>query len=345
MKTSFSVTIDDSRRVFQRELTALRLLRSSNQSRIINMLASFSHQGHDFIILPLAEADLRHFWAATEPASIEPAWCLQEMAGLTEALSHIHNSTLTLDLRPLHGFHMDLKPTNILIMKDEVSGHRSWNIGDFSLSCFYLKDTDKEISTISGPGTYEPPERQLELPQSQASDIWSLGCVFAECVSWLIRGSSAIDDFAEARMKDLQIPSSNFIDDHFFSLNFDSSWNPVGAVVRPAVKAWFRELENDPKCHGPIRRLLHLIEHKILVADPKQRLNAKELSVLLKLIADDAIKACQSLEPSGDVVNAQLSDRLPGLPLFFQMSESIDRDPQKAQTWRLQTNNQSPASD
>ena len=272
------------------------------------MLASFSHQGHDFIILPLAEADLRHFWAATEPASIELSWCLQEMAGMTEALSHIHNSTLTRDFRPLHGFHMDLKPKNILIMKDEVSGHRSWNICDFSLSCFYLKDTDKKVSTKSGPGTYEPPERPLERPQSQASDIWSLGCVFAECVSWLIRGSSAIDDFAEARLNDLQTLSSNFRDDHFFSLNFDNSLDPVGAVVRPAVKTWFRELENDPKCHEPIRQLLHLIEHSILVADPKQRLNAKELHVLLKIIADDAIKARQSLEPSGEVVNAQISD-------------------------------------
>ena len=208
------------------------------------------------------------------------------MTGIASALSHLHNDLLSQDSRPLSGYHLDIKPENILICADAFSGWGIWKISDFGASYLHPKEPRQVLSPHPGQGTYEPPECQLDLPQSQAYDLWSLGCIFLECTAWLIKGSDAIDEFAEDRLNDVKVSGNK--DDYFFTLKFDESSTPVRAMTRHAVIKWIRALERNPKCNEAISGLLHLIENGLLQVDQSKRLKADYLSKILQLIHEKA---------------------------------------------------------
>ena len=179
---------------------------------------------------------------------------------------------------------MDIKPENILICADAFSGFGIWKISDFGASYLHPKESKQELSPHPGLGTYEPPECQLDLPQTQAYDLWSLGCIFLECTAWLMIGSDAIDKFAEDRLNDVKVSGNMFKDDYFFTLEFNESSTPVRAMTRPAVIKWIRALESDPNCNEAVSGLLHLIENGLLQVDQSKRLKANYLSQRLELI-------------------------------------------------------------
>ena len=275
-------------RAFNRELAFLRSIRSSGHGYIVGHLATFEQRGRYSIIFPLAEEDLRQFWANTTPSSIISDWCFQEMVNIANALSYLHNDIMTQDSRPMKGYHMDLKPENILMFKDSSSGRKHWKISDFGYSYLLPGESKQELPPHPGLGTYEPPECQLNLPQSRASDIWSLACVFLECVAWSIKGSGAIDAFAEDRLTDVEVSGNMFKDDYFFTLEYNESFTPVKATTRPAVIKWIRDLARDPKCDEALLSLLDLIEYGLLQVDQSKRLEAKNLGRRLQLIYDTA---------------------------------------------------------
>ncbi len=260
----------------------MKSMSSKGHDHIIKLLATFEHQGRYSMILPLAEENLRQFWAHEKPSSAASPWYLQQMAGIATALSYLHNDLLAQDSRPMSGYHMDLKPENILI------DHGRFVLSDFGSSHIQPKESRQELPPHPGLGTYEPPECQLDLPQSQAYDIWSLGCIFLECTAWLMKGSSAIDAFAEDRLNDVERSGNSFKDDYFFTLELNESFTPVRARTRPAVIQWIRDLQRDPNCTEAIPMLLQLIEDGLLQVDQSERLKATHLSQRLELIHKSA---------------------------------------------------------
>ena len=215
------------------------------------------------------------------------------MTGIATALSHLHNDLLAQDLQPLSGYHLDIKPENILIYADAFSGCGIWKLSDFGSSYLYPQDSG-QLPPHPGFGTYEPPECQMSLPQSQAYDIWSLGCIFLECTAWLIKGSDAIAEFAEDRLNDVKVSGNMFKDDYFFTLEFNESNTPVRALTRPAVIQWIRALERNSQCNEAISELLHLIENELLQVDQSKRLKAYYLSQRLELIQRAAQRGFES---------------------------------------------------
>ena len=245
------------------------------------------------MIFPLAEGNLREFWAQKQPSSVESRWYLQQMSGLASALSYIHNDFVAQDSRPMIGVHFDLKPENLLFEAESPSGLSRFVLSDFGVSHFQSKGTEHDLPSHPGTGTYEPPECQLDLPQSRAYDIWSLGCIFLECAAWLMRGSSAIDAFAEDRLQDARASGNSLIDDCFFTLEYDETFIPTRAVTRAAVTKWIEDLERDPNCSKAMTEVLHLIQRGPLQVDQNKRLTAKYLSERLAQIT--------TLDCSGDV--------------------------------------------
>lgn len=250
------------------------------------------------MIFPLAEGDLRQFWAHANPSSVSFHQYLQQMTGIATAISYLHNDLLEQGSRYIWGAHMDLKPANILIMTDPSSACGRWEISDFGFSYLKPKDSGQELPPHPGLGTYEPPECQLNLPQSRAYDIWSLGCVFLECLIWRMRGLGAIDAFGEDRLNDVEVSGNMFKDDYFFTLEFDETFTPIGATTRPAVIKWIQDLERDPKCSKATSELLHLIQNELLQVDQSKRLNAIFLSQRLQRVHQSAKHSFESRSQS-----------------------------------------------
>jgi serine/threonine protein kinase len=236
------------------------------------------------MILPLADENLRQYWAHARSSSLEHHQFLKQMADLATALSYLHNDLVTQDSKPLAGYHMDLKPENILVEFDSSSCLYRLRISDFGSSKIRPKESSQELPPHPGLGTYEPPECQMELPISQAYDIWSLGCIYLECTAWLIKGSGAIDAFAEDRLNDVEIAGNVFKDDYFFTLEFDEFSNPIQAITRPAVIKWVRDLQGDPKCSDGIAQLLLVISNGLLQVERSKRIKAEWLHQRLELL-------------------------------------------------------------
>ncbi|KAG4433311.1 hypothetical protein IFR05_011208 [Cadophora sp. M221] len=146
------------------------------------------------VISPVAQFNLAEFLELYEVESTRTTQemeikrhrktCLERWYScLANALAYIHSQRVR---------HKDIKPTNILIKDDTIL------IADFGFSKVFSDETTETKST-AGPKTpsYCAPEVAAHLPRNRASDIFSLGCVFAEMTTVL--AGYKISDFEEMR--------------------------------------------------------------------------------------------------------------------------------------------------
>ncbi|KKY25396.1 putative protein kinase domain-containing protein [Diplodia seriata] len=179
------------------------------------------------------------------------------------------------------GRHGNLKPENILYFSNKDGG--ICQITDFGLGRFHGRETRTKAApyTIFSSPTYEPPECHIFLPVSRAYDLWSLGCIYLEWVSWMLKGWEAIDAFSQNRLEKSSILNNegNVSDDYFWSLVIQG--NKRNARVRDGVEKWVRILHEDPHCSLLIHDLLNLIMNELLCVIPRDRANASMLNVNL----------------------------------------------------------------
>lgn len=183
--------------------------------------------------------NLREFWQsadshATSEAHVGAAtcgkqkrrnvvlWMLTQICGLTDALKELHN-----EQQMRHG---DLKPENILRFSDD-QGSGILAIADMGLAKFHNTSTrgrNVPTTTVGGTWRYEPPEASSANcnPRSRKYDVWAMGCVILEFVTWLLYGNqrlsarnSSIASFATSK-KDEKCPldpaAQNWIDDMMY---------------------------------------------------------------------------------------------------------------------------------
>ncbi|KAK0637969.1 Serine/threonine-protein kinase H1-like protein [Lasiodiplodia hormozganensis] len=225
-------------------------------------------------------------------------WSLRQMIGITHGLRIIHNFKVSIPLsvaememetprgkakmsvssgEERYGRHGDLKPENILWFEDAAGA--ICQITDFGLGRFHGRDTRTKAApyTIWSSPTYEPPECHIYLPVSRAYDLWSLGCLFLEWVSWMLNGWQAIDDFSRSRVEQSFIMNKDGMisDDYFWTLVVDK--NNRNARVRNGVEQWVLMLRAHPKCSQLIHEILNLIMQDLLCIVPSRRCNAATL--------------------------------------------------------------------
>lgn len=170
-------------------------------------------------------------------------WLLKQFCGLAKAIKTIHNlsSTQTSKARGLEvpvqpqekrsGWHHDLKPENILYFGSFSFGSLSSKRGTFRIADFgagkihTYRSGSVHTKSPNGTLTYEPPEAKAEGATSRPYDIWSLGCVFLELLTWAVFGSDAVARFARER-EDIRYPGSktDFLrDDAFWQMPVDGT--------------------------------------------------------------------------------------------------------------------------
>lgn len=227
------------------------------------------------------------------------------MAGITDGLCqvHVHKVSIKLSVpgagaaelrrkegktmsvkkgEEWYGRHGDIKPENMLwFSKDPNPKHKdargNVKIADFGLGRFHGLDSRSKVppATVTGTPTYEPPELKLSIPVSRAYDIWSLGCLYLEFVTWLLKGGKAVHEFADERSEAYHA-FPNMTDDSFYSITREDG-DPTSAVVRAGVIRWVGHLHEHEHCTELIHDILDLVMESMLVVDKEKRKYAMQL--------------------------------------------------------------------
>jgi serine/threonine protein kinase len=108
---------------------------------------------------------------------------------------------------------------------------------------------------------------------SRAYDIWSLGCLYLEFITWLLCGWEQLKRFPDARGR-TGVSTPELSDDTFFTI-LEGEHN---AIVRQVVQDWMKDLHEMPRCSAFIHEFLDLISKHMLLIDPGARIPIGQLN-------------------------------------------------------------------
>jgi hypothetical protein len=253
-------------------------------------------------------------------------WVAQQCQGIASGLYEIHNYHASNDLlhpdeRALYkryGMHNDLKPENILWFSMEPNdyGHGLVQIADFGLSSFHGTTSRSNFRVRAASASYRAPELDT-LPGtiSRAFDIWTLGCLYLEFITWFLAGWGKVDQFSETR---LQEDLKGITSDTFFAIHHSCQAEEPVALVKPEVEnvcgfsiviplnllcprsfrisfgclillgcianseQWIMELHENENCTEYLHTFLNLIQFEMLVVKRTARSDIGVIHTKLK---------------------------------------------------------------
>ncbi|KAJ0363875.1 hypothetical protein COL26b_012745 [Colletotrichum chrysophilum] len=225
-------------------------------------------------------------------------WLAEQSAGIASGLKLIQhpppNLELTVQDARDYGRHGDLKPENILWFRDpdaeeSLIGSGLLKIADFGLTRYH-RHNSRYQKLNSGGGfkcslTYKAPEVDVVDSVSEAYDIWTLGCLLLEFITWYLRGWQAVDDFSARRASESQDPDHDIPLDTFF--NVESKNGVRGAGLKRAVKELIDDLHEDANCSKFLHDLLTYTLHHLLRSDHKKRAKCVDVVKMLEKMASD----------------------------------------------------------
>ncbi|KAK7423424.1 hypothetical protein QQZ08_009102 [Neonectria magnoliae] len=241
-------------RAFKKELANLNRFTEKEHPHLIRPLCAFSVGTKHHIMFPCADGNLEELWKKyPEPQAFKhdvarAIWLCRQCQGLAEGLLTIHQhetgniprSYLTSDMTKKHGRHGDLKPENILWFKSQNAEEGDYDaavlkITDFGLMRFHgtVSMYQVDATKVAVSPTYRAPEYDIKKEVSQAYDIWSLGCVLLEFVTWYLTGWKGVEDFSQSRSDEDRHPI--IPEDIFFS--YDNKDAISGQRVASAKKS------------------------------------------------------------------------------------------------------------
>ncbi|KAK1714551.1 uncharacterized protein BDZ83DRAFT_588697, partial [Colletotrichum acutatum] len=149
-------------------------------------------------------------------------------------------------------------------------------ISDFGLAELNsrLSRSHQHRSQVPNSPTYRPPECDLRRRIiRQSYDIWSLGCLFLEFITWFLGGKDLLFEFARKRCS--PDPYFSGIDsDTFFQIDNSEAKDSTAASVKQAVIEVIcdHRLHSHPACSEYLHHFLDMMMYGMLVVeseDPK----------------------------------------------------------------------------
>lgn len=184
---------------------------------LISLLATYEQFKNYYLIFHWAEADLQRYWRDVNPTpSMDREtviWVAKQCKGIVDGVVAIHQyRTSSSKLQPqpqneIFGHHGDIKPENVLWFpdSDHVQTKRgTLKLSDFGLAEFSMHQTMSMMpkSNFATSPPYRAPEVDLEGTGAigRSYDIWTLGCLYLEFITWLIGGWDLVDSFEFRRI-------------------------------------------------------------------------------------------------------------------------------------------------
>jgi serine/threonine protein kinase len=199
------------------------------------------------ILFPWATTNLYHYlredrWHAPQNSHLikNPLW--EQVLGITKALSKIINFPDPADPDNfIFGYHLDLKPQNILIDNSAAGSRDVFKITDFGQTEFVNPafSSSTTIHVTGGTDAYVPPE-YFEREQDRVYDVWSLGIIVLEVLVYAIRGSEGLLH-PETGLDVIRITRHRRQEDSRFYTMLNSK-----PIVKPVIRKWMETLLKDP---------------------------------------------------------------------------------------------------
>ncbi|KAI1742958.1 kinase-like protein [Xylaria scruposa] len=283
----------------RKELENLSILNHLKHPNIVELLSSFVQKDKYSLLFPLAkDGDLdaflvkeRHHGQFSTDQSLVDAF-----AALCSAVAHVHNfSQSKLDLQ-LIGLHHDLRPRNVLVSDGRFI------LADFGISTLKPYTANSETPFKNGSDDYLAPECEDWDDGFQAgkvhrsADVWSLGCILAEVVTYMAWGPQGVARFREARRYKVR----GWILRQFHHGPRKSS---------EAVNSWLSDLEQQG---STTITLLVEVVRQILSLNFLQRPTAEEVSRELQIIA--IYEAASNI----DATFGSIRNKYPSLDMFLE---------------------------
>lgn len=194
----------EMRKRFFNEVNVLWRLDGTVHPHLLTMLTAFVHGRHDFsFVFPLAECSLETHWSRPSAWRWEAdsfRWAADQMCGIMGALERLHEPThlheRRLEPEDRFGLHADIKPENILLFRSAQHPRGRLVLSDFGLSQFHRETSRSNIPNHNIPGgsQYRPPECDVEGGKiSRKYNIWTLGCLFVDLLTWLLGGPRLLE--------------------------------------------------------------------------------------------------------------------------------------------------------
>ncbi|KAI3324069.1 hypothetical protein HD806DRAFT_494008 [Xylariaceae sp. AK1471] len=239
----------DSDNTFDKESNALAYMREIDHKHLIKCIAAVQKERRYFFVFPWADGgNLREFWGSDDFASPDTqttSWAISQMRGLAEALTALHNYNTR---------HGDLKPENILRFSDDSSsGYGRLVIADVGLAKVHTDMTRSRqfpTRTVTGTVRYEAPEAfSPDQSRSRLYDLWAMGCIILEFVTWILHGREELRKF---------------------NSSFESYAHATQEGISPldqVAQSWMEFMLRDPRCarNTALGEVLNFIKQRLLV--------------------------------------------------------------------------------
>lgn len=176
----------------------------------------------------------------------------------------------------LFGRHGDIKPQNVLCFDsaNDQLGRPILKITDLGLAEFKtsIANIYRSSSKVSMTAAYRPPEYDTENGKvGQSHDIWALGCLYLEMITWLLGGWKLVQEFEQLRIAETTGPRSpRSTEGTFFkvrSISEDGTWK---VVVKPTVKNVSRSVPVSPRPVIPQEYLIRSSENNLFTPAHRQ---------------------------------------------------------------------------
>ncbi|KAM5357839.1 hypothetical protein ACJZ2D_015868 [Fusarium nematophilum] len=296
---------------FDRELYALRKVDPG--PHVVELCATFKRGRELSFLFPWAQGGslaelmkrqpLELVRATSNPCKTLILWIATQCEGLATGLGSIHVAEPEMppqDTGPLaqgsdeykrsYGIHGDIKPDNMLYFSSQELQQRSHHLGtiklaDFGLTRFFTRDSrPKQPGSRPMSETYASPEHYMASDGvSRKADVWALGCVFTELLTWVARGPEAVRGYGRSRLEEKgRGPTRLDWDvDTFCGKIFSESGPIKDFPIKQAVDKCIEEnrgaVSSDYPDENYVAEFLDFVRKRMLETDRAKRADCEEV--------------------------------------------------------------------
>lgn len=264
---------NSAKRAWEREVKALRGICCLGLTHVVDIKAMITIGKKQYFVFPWADGgNLLDLWRSRDSHRDRSDITRQripdlvnQLVGLARALTRLHTYSHGNAASYRHG---DLKPENILIFDSKIQGSLGvWKMADLGLARYHMAATGDPLRTksISGAGTisYQPPETTTNAkaaPTSRLYDVWSMGCIILQLMTWLIYGTRKVDELTRNTKSVFAKDESSY-----WSASWIEGRGYYNVNIHSSVKHHMAQMKQDVQGSGALRDLLSIVEDKLLV--------------------------------------------------------------------------------